>query len=163
MTTPNAAEYRTPVQRKAAEAVQMSHCPFCGADEGEECHVRPAGKPLKFPHERRMRAYHHRSKSSTDGPDRSEVTSNLNVTPTMYGAAIDVIAEGVLRDDAHREMVELMEGLRPKNLTAIEILACIAIFRAAKERLDAEQRSPAPVLELRAGRKSSGAKRRSVQ
>jgi hypothetical protein len=81
----------------------------------------------------------------------------------MYGAAIDVIAEGVLRDDAHREMVELMEGLRPKNLTAIEILACIAIFRAAKERLDAEQRSPAPVLELRAGRKSSGAKRRSVQ
>jgi hypothetical protein len=67
---------------------------------------------------------------------------------TMYGAAIDVIAEGVLRDDAHREMIQLMEGLHPKHLTACEILAVIAIFRAAKERLDAQQRSPAPVLEL---------------
>jgi hypothetical protein len=158
MTTPNAAEYRTPVQRKAAEAVQMCKCHFCGAAEGEECHVRPAGKPLKFPHQRRMRAYHHRCKSHTDGLDqRSPVGSAgqdrtegrpVDTTPTIYGAAIDVIAEGVLRDDAHREMSELMDVLRPKHLTAIEILACVAIFRAAKERLDAQQRPPAPVLKL---------------
>jgi hypothetical protein len=147
MTVPNAAKYRTPVQRKAAEAVQMSHCPFCGAEEGEQCHMRPAGKPLKFPHQRRMRAYHHRSKSHTDGPDRTEGLP-VDATPTMYGAPIDVIAEGVLRDDAQREMHQLMEGLHPKDLTALEILAMVAILRGAAVRIDAQQRPAAPVLAL---------------
>jgi hypothetical protein len=147
MTVPNAAKYRTPVQRKAAEAVQMCKCHFCGADEGQECHVRPAGKPLKFPHQRRMRAYHHRCKSHTDGPDRTEGRP-VDATPTMYGAAIDVIAEGVLRDDVQREVVRLLQGLRPGHLTACELFGLLAILRPAKERLDAQQRPPAPVLEL---------------
>jgi hypothetical protein len=147
MTVPNAAEYRTPVQRKAAEAVQMCKCHFCGADEGEECHVRPAGKPLKFPHQRRMRAYYHRSKSA-NGTDRTTEGRPVDATPTMYGAPIDVIAEGVLRDDAHEEMSQLMEGLHPKDLTALEILAMVAILRGAAVRIDAQQRPAAPVLAL---------------
>jgi len=41
-----------------------------------------------------------------------------------------------------------MSALPPEVLTGVEILAVLAILRGAKERLDAQQRQPAPVLEL---------------
>jgi hypothetical protein len=81
---------------------------------------------------------------------------------TAYGAAIDVIAEGVLRDGVQREMLQLMDDVHPKDLTACELIAVVALFRAAKERLDAEQRQPAPVLKLlRARRKSPVSNRKT--
>jgi hypothetical protein len=67
---------------------------------------------------------------------------------TIYGTPIDLIAEGVLRDDVQREMDQLMDDVHPKDLTACELIAMVAIFRGAKERLDAQQRPPAPVLKL---------------
>jgi hypothetical protein len=68
---------------------------------------------------------------------------------TAYGTSIDLIAEGVLRDDVQREMNQLMEDVHPKDFTACELIAVVAICRGVKERLDAQQRPPAPVLELR--------------
>jgi hypothetical protein len=41
-----------------------------------------------------------------------------------------------------------MGAMRPEELYGVEILAVVAIFRGAKERLDAQQRPPAAVLEL---------------
>jgi hypothetical protein len=82
---------------------------------------------------------------------------------TMYGAPIDMIADGVLRDDVTDEVKRCLDGMRPMDLTACELFGLLAILRPAKERLDAQQRPAAPVLELRAGRKSSRAKRRGSQ
>jgi hypothetical protein len=72
---------------------------------------------------------------------------------TVYGTAIDAIAEGVLRQDAQCEMYQLMETVKPGDLTALEVFAVVAIFRGANERLDAQQRPTAPVLQLAATRK----------
>jgi hypothetical protein len=57
---------------------------------------------------------------------------------TIYGTALDTIGEGVLRDDAQREMYRLMETVKPGDLTACEVIAVLAIFRGAKERLEAQ-------------------------
>jgi hypothetical protein len=54
----------------------------------------------------------------------------------------------LLREDAAWEVKRLMSALPPELLTGVEILAVLAILRGAKERLDAQQRPPAPVLEL---------------
>lgn len=67
---------------------------------------------------------------------------------TRDGARIDTVAEGLLRGDAEWEMKQLMSAVQPGGLTACEILAVLAILRGAKERLDAQQRPPAAVLEL---------------
>jgi hypothetical protein len=67
---------------------------------------------------------------------------------TRDGATIDAMADLVLRDAALCELNELMGAMRPEELYGVEILAVVAIFRGAKERLDAQQRPPAAVLEL---------------
>jgi hypothetical protein len=67
---------------------------------------------------------------------------------TRDGARIDDLAEGLLRKDAVWEMRQHTAALAPDALTACEILAVLAILRGAKERLDAQQRPAAPVLEL---------------
>lgn len=54
----------------------------------------------------------------------------------------------LLREDAAWEVKQLMSALPPEVLTGVEILAVLAILRGAKERLDAQQRTPAPVLKL---------------
>ncbi|MGB6516183.1 hypothetical protein [Mycobacterium sp.] len=41
-----------------------------------------------------------------------------------------------------------MGAIPPEDLTGVEILAVLAILRGAKERVDAQQRPPAAVLEL---------------
>ncbi len=41
-----------------------------------------------------------------------------------------------------------MSAVQPERLTGVEILAVLAILRGAKERIDAQQRTPAPVLKL---------------
>lgn len=63
-------------------------------------------------------------------------------------ARIDAMAEMLLRDDAYREMSQLMDDVHPKDFTACELLAMVAICRGVKERLDAQQRPAAPVLAL---------------
>jgi hypothetical protein len=68
---------------------------------------------------------------------------------TAYGTSIDVIAEGVLRDEVTEEVKRLLHKVAPKHLTACELFAILAIARVAEERLEAQQRPPAPVLELR--------------
>jgi hypothetical protein len=155
MTIPNAAEYRTPVQRKAAEAVQMCKCHFCGADEGEECHVRPAGKPLKFPHQRRMRAYHHRCKSHTDGldqrspvgsagPDRTEGRP-VDATTNLDDNDACAVHLWMMRQPALDRLYEIMNRLTPPNLTTLEILALLTVLEPADQRVNAQT---APVLKL---------------
>jgi negative regulator of sigma E activity len=67
---------------------------------------------------------------------------------TIYGTPIDVIAEGVLREDGLWEVKQLMAQVKAVQLTACELLAILAIMRSAKERLDAQHRAPAPVLQL---------------
>jgi hypothetical protein len=127
----------------------MFRCPFCGAVPTEGCHVRGATKPLSWPHSRRLDAYqqHFDSQSPSDGLDRTE-SRRVDAITTMYGTTIDVIAEGVLREDAQGELRRLMDRLKPGDFTAYEILGVLAIFRGARERLDAQQRRPAPVLQL---------------
>lgn len=46
------------------------------------------------------------------------------------------------------EVKQLMGAIPPEDLTGVEILAVLAILRGAKERVDAQQRPPAAVLEL---------------
>jgi hypothetical protein len=82
---------------------------------------------------------------------------------TAYGTSIDAIAERVLRDDAQWDVKTLMTAHAPEDLTACELLAILVILRGAAERIDAQQRPPAPVLKLRRGRKSSSAKQRGDQ
>jgi hypothetical protein len=67
---------------------------------------------------------------------------------TIYGTPIDVIAEGVLREDALWEVKQLMGQVKAVQLTACELLAILAVMRGAKERLVAQQRPAAPVLQL---------------
>jgi hypothetical protein len=78
---------------------------------------------------------------------------------TAYGTSIDAIAERVLREGAIWDVKTLLTAHAPEDLTACELLAILVILRGAKERLDTQQRPPAPVLKLRRGRKSSSAKR----
>jgi hypothetical protein len=85
------------------------------------------------------------------------------MTATNYSTPMDVIAETVLRENAIWEVRELLTEYAPEDLTAVELLAILVILRGARERLEAQQRSAAPVLELMPGRKSSRAKRRSAQ
>jgi hypothetical protein len=68
---------------------------------------------------------------------------------TTYDTPMDVIAEQVLREGAIWDVKTLMTAHAPEDLTACELLAILVILRGAKERLDAQQRPPAPVLELR--------------
>jgi hypothetical protein len=82
---------------------------------------------------------------------------------TAYGTSIDVIAEGVLREDAMWDVKTLLTAHAPEDLTACELLAILVILRGAKERLDAQQRRASPVLELVPGRKRSSTKRRGDQ
>jgi hypothetical protein len=70
------------------------------------------------------------------------------------GATIDATADVLLREDAAWEVKQLMSALPPEVLTGVEILAVLAILRGAKERLGAQQRPPAPVLELVRPRKT---------
>jgi hypothetical protein len=63
-------------------------------------------------------------------------------------APMDVIAERVLRNDAIWEVKTLLTEHAPEDLTACELLAILVILRGAAERLDAQQRPPAPVLKL---------------
>jgi len=63
-------------------------------------------------------------------------------------STIEAMAEMLLREDAQWEMRQLMEAVPAAGLTACEILAMLAILRGAKERIDAQQRQPARVLEL---------------
>jgi hypothetical protein len=49
---------------------------------------------------------------------------------------------------ALRELNQLFDDVAPSSLTPIEIFGLLAIMRAAKERRDAKERQPAPVLEL---------------
>jgi hypothetical protein len=69
-------------------------------------------------------------------------------------APIDAMAEMLLREHAQREMIQLMDDVHPKDFTACELIAMVAICRGVKERLDAQQRTPAPVLKLLRGRQS---------
>jgi hypothetical protein len=41
-----------------------------------------------------------------------------------------------------------MLEMAPEDLPACDLLAILVILRGAKERIDAEKRSPAPVLQL---------------
>jgi hypothetical protein len=82
---------------------------------------------------------------------------------TTYDTPMDVIAERVLREGAIWDVKTLMTAHAPEDLTACELLAILVILRGATERIDAQQRSAAPVLELVPGRKSSRAKRRGDQ
>lgn len=54
------------------------------------------------------------------------------------------MADMLLRDAAMAEVKQLMGAMRPEGLTGVELLALLAILRSAKERLDAQQRPPAP-------------------
>jgi hypothetical protein len=67
---------------------------------------------------------------------------------TRDGATIDAMTDTLLRDGAVWEVKQLMSKFPPEHLTGVEVLAVLAILRGAKERLDAQQRPPAPVLEL---------------
>jgi hypothetical protein len=66
-----------------------------------------------------------------------------------YDTPMDVIAERVLREGAIWDVKTLLTAHAPEDLTACELLAILVILRGAKERLEAQQRPPAPVLELR--------------
>ncbi|MGA8332959.1 MAG: hypothetical protein WB777_27305 [Mycobacterium sp.] len=70
-------------------------------------------------------------------------------------ASLDSMADMLLRDSAVEQVTDLMSELPPQALTGVEILAVLAILRGAEERIDAQQRQPAPVLKLvrPAGRK----------
>jgi len=49
---------------------------------------------------------------------------------------------------AREEACEIMEEIKPRDLTACEIIALLTILRPARERKRLAQRQPAPVLEL---------------
>jgi hypothetical protein len=49
---------------------------------------------------------------------------------------------------ARDEVCEIMEVIKPRDLTGCEIVALLTILRPARERRAAAQRQPAPVLEL---------------
>jgi hypothetical protein len=67
---------------------------------------------------------------------------------------IDTITEKLLHDDVVLEVKQLMAKRPPEDLAALDLLAILAILRAAAERLDRPQRSEAPVLALVPARKA---------
>lgn len=57
MTVPPAAYFQIPPEQRAAAAVTMFDCPFCGASRGVACHVRTSAAQLPWPHKRRFMEY----------------------------------------------------------------------------------------------------------
>ncbi|MDT5052958.1 MAG: hypothetical protein QOF66_1324 [Mycobacterium sp.] len=49
---------------------------------------------------------------------------------------------------AREEACEIMEEIKPRDLTACEMVALLTILRPARERKRLAQRQPAPVLQL---------------
>jgi hypothetical protein len=84
---------------------------------------------------------------------------------TTYDTPIDKVTETVLRGDAVWEVKRLMTEFTPEDLTACELIAVLTVLRGMKERLDAQQRTAAPVLHLMGNRRpeADGCRRRSVR
>lgn len=70
------------------------------------------------------------------------------MSKNTHGVRIDATADMLLLDAAVVEIIELMSKFGPDGLTGVEALAVLAILRGANERLEAQQRQPAPVLKL---------------
>jgi hypothetical protein len=66
------------------------------------------------------------------------------------------VADLLLREDALREMKQVMSQLTPEGLTGVEILAVLAILRGAKERIDAQRAATGVVLQLCSRIRSDG-------
>jgi hypothetical protein len=66
----------------------------------------------------------------------------MSTEPTVDDVA--QLCAALARDEAR----EIMEEIKPRDLTACEIVALLTIIRPAWERKQAEQRNPAPVLKL---------------
>jgi hypothetical protein len=147
MTIPRAA-YQTPAQQRAAAAIERFGCPFCGAAPAGACQVRGAGTPLKFPHLRRINLYDSHFPPKDRQPDRlrqAEVTDSA--APAVRCPSNEVVDKllSVVRPEAIYRVCELMERITPDDLTALEVLAIVAVLESADQRVNAPT---APVLQL---------------
>ena len=66
---------------------------------------------------------------------------------TITDPTVDDLAE-LCAALAREEACEIMEEIKPRDLTACEIVALLTILRPARERVRLAQRQPAPVLTL---------------
>jgi hypothetical protein len=67
---------------------------------------------------------------------------------TITDPTVDDLAQlcaAMARDEA----CEIMQEIKPRDLTACEIVALLTVLRPARERKRVAERQPAPVLELR--------------